>query len=137
MRLVAQTEDLSDLIELHVGCRIEYLAEEEGTHAVVLLEPHSSLRSAILAERWEPEPAPASFTDIYGNVCRRVDLGPDRSVFAYDATVAVSPFPESHAGRERRPASHRGASVRVAALAPAEPPVRVGLAHGHRLGDVR
>jgi transglutaminase-like putative cysteine protease len=83
-----------DLIELRVGCRIEYLAEEAGTHAVVLVEPHSSLRSAIRAERWEPEPAPTVFTDIYGNVCRRLDLGAERSLFAYDATVAVPGFPE-------------------------------------------
>lgn len=97
MRLVAQVEEVPDLIDLRVGCRIEYLAEEEGTHAVVMLEPHSSLQSSILAERWEPAP-PAGFTDLYGNVCRRLDLGPERSVFAYHARVGVARQPESMPG---------------------------------------
>ncbi len=95
---MAQIQELPGLIDLRVGCRIEYLAEEEGTHAVVMLEPHSSLQSTILTEHWEPEPAPVPFTDLYGNVCRRLDLGPDRSVFAYDARVAVSSHPEAMPG---------------------------------------
>ncbi|MDX6564186.1 MAG: hypothetical protein QOD65_4000, partial [Gaiellales bacterium] len=74
MSLVVRTEDRSDLIDLRVGCRIQYLAEEEGTHAVLLVEPHSSLQGAILAAGWEPEPTPAGFTDVYGNRCRRLDL---------------------------------------------------------------
>jgi transglutaminase-like putative cysteine protease len=98
MKHAVRTQDRSDLIELRVGCRIQYLAEEEGTHAVILVEPHSSLQGAIRAERWEPQPAPSGFTDVYGNVCRRLDLGPERSLFAYDATVAVSRHPEPMPG---------------------------------------
>jgi len=98
MRLVAQIEEPPDAIDLRVGCRIEYLADEEGTHAVVMIEPHSSLQRTILAEGWEPEPAPARFTDLYGNVCRRLDLGPDRAVVAYDARVSVAAHPEAMPG---------------------------------------
>jgi transglutaminase-like putative cysteine protease len=91
---VPHSDDLLGPIDLRVGCRLEYLAENE-THAIALVEPHSSLQSAIVAECWEPDPPSLRFTDLYGNVCRRLDLGPATSVFAYDATVRVPPEPEA------------------------------------------
>jgi transglutaminase-like putative cysteine protease len=94
---VPHSEDLQGLIDLHVGCQLDYAAEED-THAVVLVEPHSSIQRAIVAEHWNPDPPPVRFEDIYGNVCRRLDLGPDTCSFAYHATVRVSPDPEAMPG---------------------------------------
>jgi transglutaminase-like putative cysteine protease len=94
MRLVPHTEDLPGLIDLHVGCQLDYLAEDD-THAVILIEPHSSIQSSILEERWSPGPPPERFEDLYGNVCRRLGLGPEASSFAYHATVRVSPDPDA------------------------------------------
>jgi transglutaminase-like putative cysteine protease len=79
-------------VKLQIGCRFDFLAEEE-TPAVVLVEPHSSMQDSILDARWEPEP-PQSYEDLYGNVCRRFVLLQHDSAFAYDATVRVSPAPE-------------------------------------------
>jgi transglutaminase-like putative cysteine protease len=97
MTRAAQTDDLPGQIDLRVGCRLEYLAPTE-THAIALVEPHSTVQSAIAAERWDPGPPPLRFRDLYGNVCRRLDLGPESSVFAYDATVRISPQPDAMPG---------------------------------------
>ena len=116
--------DLGDAMNLRVGCQLEYDSEADA-HAVALVEPHSSIQDTILDEQWDSELPPVRFRDIYGNVCRRLDLTPGASSFAYHATVRISPEPEAMPGRARRPAPHRGAPVRAPALAPAEPPVRV------------
>ena len=73
MTRVAQQRDLPDRIDLHVGCRLGNTVEDE-THAVALVEPHSSVQGDDLEERWEPGAPPVRFTDLYGNVCRRLDL---------------------------------------------------------------
>ena len=90
----SQNGDLPGLIDLHVGCELGYQAEEE-THAITLIEPHSSLQRTILNERWEPETPPVRFNDLYGNVGRRLDLQPGATTFAYHATVQISPEPEA------------------------------------------
>jgi transglutaminase-like putative cysteine protease len=90
----SQSDDLPGLISLHVGCELGYQAEE-STHAVTLIEPHSTLQSAIREERWEPATAPARSTDLYGNVTRRLDLPPGASSIAYHGTVLISPDPEA------------------------------------------
>ncbi len=97
MRRVPHDEDLPDPMDLHVGCEIGYRADEEA-HAVALVEPHSSLESAIVDQRWVPEPPRMRFRDLYGNSCRRIDLGPGNSAFAYHATVRVSAQPEAVPG---------------------------------------
>jgi transglutaminase-like putative cysteine protease len=80
-------------MHLRVGCQLDYDTEVEA-HAVALLEPHSSVQDSILDEHWRPEPPPVRFRDIYGNVCRRLDLSPEAFSFAYHATVRVSAEPE-------------------------------------------
>ena len=98
MKLVAHTADLPDRIVLRVGCRLAYSLEYEA-HAIALVEPHSTVQRDVLTEHWEPEPPALRFEDLYGNVCRRFELGPETPSFAYDATVAISSHPEAMPGR--------------------------------------
>jgi transglutaminase-like putative cysteine protease len=91
-------------MNLRVGCRLEYDTEADA-HAVALVEPHSSVQDTILEEHWTPEPPPARFRDIYGNVCRRLDLRPEAYSFSYDAIVRISPEPE--AMPDERDVQHR------------------------------
>ncbi len=53
---------------------------EHEAHAIALVEPHSTVQSDVLTEHWEPEPPALRFEDLYGNVCRRFELGPETSV---------------------------------------------------------
>ena len=94
MSSVPHSDELPGLLDLSVGCRLGYRAET-ATHAVAMVEPHSSVQSAIVRERWTPEPAPLPFRDLYGNVCRRLDLEPGEVAFTYDATIKISPEPEA------------------------------------------
>jgi transglutaminase-like putative cysteine protease len=86
--------DLEDAMNLRVGCELEYDAEADA-HAVALVEPHSSIQDTIIEEHWTPEPSPVRFLDLYGNVCRRLDLTPEAASFSYSATVRISPEPEA------------------------------------------
>jgi transglutaminase-like putative cysteine protease len=97
MRRVPQAVDVPDPIDLHVGCEVGYRADDE-THAVALVEPHTSLAGSIVEERWEPAPSRMRYRDLYRNSCRRIDLGPETTGFAYHATVRVSPLPEPMPG---------------------------------------
>ena len=81
-------------MNLRVGCQLDYDSEAEA-HAVALVEPHSSIQDTILDEHWTPEQPPPRFSDIYGNVCRRLDLTPDACSFSYSATVRISAEPEA------------------------------------------
>jgi transglutaminase-like putative cysteine protease len=81
-------------MNLRVGCQLEYDTEADA-HAVALVEPHSSVQDTILAEHWTPELPPVRFRDLYGNVCRRLDLSAGAYSFSYDATVRISPEPEA------------------------------------------
>jgi transglutaminase-like putative cysteine protease len=84
-------------MNLHVGCRLGNTVKAV-THAVVLVDPHSSVQAAILEERWESALPCVRFTDLYGNVCRRVDLAAGNADFEYDATIRISPDPEAMPG---------------------------------------
>jgi len=84
------------VIELTVGCNFEYHAQAESP-AVVLVDPHSSVRDAVVEERWNGLDA-TRFEDLYGNVCRRLDLPEGRSSFGFEATVRVSAEPEPTPG---------------------------------------
>ncbi len=42
-------------MNLRVGCELEYDAEADA-HAVVLVEPHSSIQDTIVEEHWSPSP---------------------------------------------------------------------------------
>jgi transglutaminase-like putative cysteine protease len=89
----SQGGDIPGQIDLHVGCELGYQAEE-ATHAVTLIEPHSSLQRSIAEEHWDPGPVPVRFTDLYGNVARRFELQPGATSFAYHATVRIASTPE-------------------------------------------
>jgi transglutaminase-like putative cysteine protease len=104
MRHVARTEELSDPITLRVGCRLDHIVEDE-VHAIALVEPHSSVQSHVVAERWEPESPGVRFEDLYGNVCRRFELSPGSASFAYDATIGISREPDPVPGE--RDVQHR------------------------------
>jgi transglutaminase-like putative cysteine protease len=84
-------------MNLHVGCRLGNTVEAV-THAVVLVDPHSSVQAAIAEQRWESALPSVRFTDLYGNVCRRVDLTAENGDFEYDATIRISPDPEAMPG---------------------------------------
>jgi transglutaminase-like putative cysteine protease len=84
-------------MNLHVGCRLASTVTAV-THAVVLVDPHSSVQHAIVEERWKSGLPSARFTDLYGNVCRRVDLTAENGTFEYDATIRISPDPEPMPG---------------------------------------
>jgi transglutaminase-like putative cysteine protease len=99
MKLVAQTEDLPDPITLRIGCRLEYSVEGEA-HAIALVEPHSSVQRDVIDERWDPQSPRVRFEDLYGNVCRRFELGAEMSSFAYDATVRISAQPDAVPGEQ-------------------------------------
>jgi len=96
--------DLEGALNLRVGCQLDYDTEAEA-HAVALVEPHSSIQDTILDEQWDSELPPLRFQDIYGNVCRRLDLTPDAASLAYHATVRISPEPD--AMPDERDVQHR------------------------------
>ena len=78
-------------MNVDVGCTFDY-ETDAVTPAVVLVRPFSAERQRVLEERWiaDPDMPFHDYVDIYGNVCRRINLGPGRTKFAYDATVVVS-----------------------------------------------
>jgi transglutaminase-like putative cysteine protease len=84
-------------VKLELGCRFDYRAEVAAP-AVVLVEPHSSVRSIVVDEQWDGGPA-ERYEDLYGNACRRLILPPGNSSFAYHATVRISAEPEEMPGR--------------------------------------
>jgi hypothetical protein len=51
-------------MDLRVGCQLDY-DDEADAHAIVLVEPHSSIQDTIIDERWHSEPPPARFRDLY------------------------------------------------------------------------
>ena len=79
-------------MRLSVGCRFEHEASSAAP-AVVVVEPDTD---RLLSERWTTDPAAetTSYTDLYGNRCRRLVLPPGASTFAYDALVEIDPEPE-------------------------------------------
>jgi len=78
-------------VRVDVGCEFDY-ETQVTTPAVVLVRPFSTDEQRVLAERWVCEPGVPfhDYVDLYGNICRRINLGPGRLRFRYDATVVVS-----------------------------------------------
>ncbi|MDB5040452.1 MAG: transglutaminase domain protein [Candidatus Eremiobacteraeota bacterium] len=78
-------------MKVDVGCEFEY-GTEATTPAVVLVRPFSTDAQRVLEERWTSDPAVPfhDYVDIYGNLCRRLNLPPGRLRFRYAATVEVS-----------------------------------------------
>jgi transglutaminase-like putative cysteine protease len=100
------TEDHRAAPRLRVGCSFEHDTTAEAA-VVVLAEPHGDVSGDVLEERWtsRPELATTSFTDLYGNRCRRLVLPAGESALSYDAIVAISGDPEPMPGPED--AQHR------------------------------
>ena len=73
---------------LGIGCRFEFDADTP-THAVVIVEPHESERGRVLDERFTASGVAISttYSDGFGNRCRRMTLPAGRSAFTYRATV--------------------------------------------------
>jgi transglutaminase-like putative cysteine protease len=73
---------------LGIGCRFEFDADTP-THAVVIVEPHESERGRVLDERFAASGVAISttYSDGFGNRCRRMTLPAGRSAFTYRATV--------------------------------------------------
>jgi transglutaminase-like putative cysteine protease len=90
-------------MQVRIGCRFVHDATS-ATPAVVLAEPHSELADAVVEERWtcEPELAGATYVDLYGNRCRRLELPEGLSTVSYDALVEVDPEPEPTPGPDAR-----------------------------------
>ena len=79
-------------MKLEIGCRFDHVADV-AVPAVAIVEPHSSVRGAVLEARWEGDTAEL-YEDADGNSCRRLVLPAGASTFAYSATIRVSPEPD-------------------------------------------
>ncbi len=123
------------LLNLAIGCRFDHLAEE-AVPAVAIVEPHSSLRDAVADARWEG-PVGEGYEDVDGNNCRRLVLPPGASWFSYSATVSVPADPDETPGPSEIQHRIEDLPVRAAALASAEPVLRVRHARRPGLGAVR
>jgi transglutaminase-like putative cysteine protease len=73
-----------------VGC--EFVHESEADVSTVFqVEPLSDQKVDVIHERWslEPDGPTRTYSDLYGNTCRRLIIPTGRSVINYRATVAV------------------------------------------------
>jgi transglutaminase-like putative cysteine protease len=86
-------------MRIRVGCRFVHEAES-ATPAVVLAEPHTDSHEQVVEERWstEPELASSTYSDLYGNRCRRLELPTGISTVEYDAVVEIDTAPEATPG---------------------------------------
>jgi transglutaminase-like putative cysteine protease len=80
----------SGVVDLRVGCVVR-VAPTAPLHAVMQVEPRLDAGSRILDETWVVEPSSPSrtYSDMYGNRCRRVDLPAGVTSIRYSARVEV------------------------------------------------
>jgi transglutaminase-like putative cysteine protease len=73
---------------MHIGCQFEYSADHD-VPAVVLVRPAGYDGVQLINEAWiTTPPVPYhDYTDIYGNVCRRIVLPAGLNTIWYDANV--------------------------------------------------
>ncbi|HEY4440950.1 MAG TPA: transglutaminase family protein [Candidatus Elarobacter sp.] len=78
-------------MKVDVGCEFDY-ETQATTPAVVLVRPFSTDEQRVVEERWVSEPGIPfhDYVDLYGNICRRINVGPGRLRFRYDATVEIA-----------------------------------------------
>ena len=81
---------------LAIGCRFDVDAPRD-THGVFIVEPHVSERHRLVREAFSvPESSTSSatstYTDLFGNICRRLTLPAGPSRFEYAATVRNGGF---------------------------------------------
>jgi transglutaminase-like putative cysteine protease len=75
---------------MHIGCQFEYSADHD-VPTVVLVRPAGHDHVRLVNESWiTTPPVPYhDYTDIYGNVCRRLILPAGLNTIWYDATVVT------------------------------------------------
>jgi transglutaminase-like putative cysteine protease len=73
---------------LKVGCEFVHQSETD-VPAVFQVEPLNDQKVDLIDERWsqEPDGPTHTYTDLYGNPCRRLIMPAGRSVISYRATV--------------------------------------------------
>ena len=86
-------------MRIRIGCSFVH-DTASPTPAVVLAEPHGEVQEQVVEERWtsEPDLFSSTYTDLYGNRCRRLELPEGASTVSYDALVEVDPEPEETPG---------------------------------------
>lgn len=77
-------------LRLDVGCTFAF-ETAASIPAVFLVRPAAAGPQRIVTERWscDPDVPFHDYTDLYGNLCRRVTLPPGNPVLTYDATVEI------------------------------------------------
>jgi transglutaminase-like putative cysteine protease len=86
---------LYDPLTIRVGC--EFHHELPATiPAIFLVRPAASHDARILHENWTTTPTGPyhDYTDLYGNLCRRVTFPPGESMLSYEATVVTPGEPD-------------------------------------------
>src|SRR4051812_7433914 len=75
-------------MQIDVGCTFTFDLPAR-THAILMVEPHSTEVDRILHSRTctSPDITPVRFVDGYGNRCQRLTMGPGRADLAFVATV--------------------------------------------------
>src|SRR4051812_41746591 len=76
---------------VHVGCEFVQQASMT-THTILQVEPRPDGDFRVIDARWDDETAKVSriYVDSLGNVCRRLNLAPGRSVIRFDAHAEVT-----------------------------------------------
>jgi len=77
-------------LTVRVGCEFKH-SISATVPAIFLIRPKGSLDVQVIHETWTATPhAPYhDYVDLYGNICRRMNLPPGDSTITYDATVVV------------------------------------------------
>ena len=73
-----------------IGCEFVHRSDID-IPAVLQIEPLSDQKVDVIEERWslEPDVPTRAYTDLYGNLCRRLIVPTGRSVIGYQASVIV------------------------------------------------
>ena len=78
---------MTQLLRVKVGCRFG-LTAEVPTHAILQVEPSRTDRFVVASESWSFDVAQSKrrgYSDIYGNLCQRIDIPAGNSSLAYEA----------------------------------------------------
>ena len=78
-------------LTIRVGCTFNYSTMND-VPAICLVRPAGTSNAEILSETWSTTPATPyhDYTDLYGNVCRRLTLASGEASLTYDAHVQVA-----------------------------------------------
>lgn len=83
-------EKQTGLLRIRAGAHFDFTMTQP-TASVFVIRPEGDLAQATLAERWSttPDVAYRDYTDVYGNICRRVTLPAGNFTLDYDVIVEV------------------------------------------------